>query len=145
MRKELLRAIGALVIVSMITTAHGQSAQRFEVEIPFQFDFGGRTLPSGKYAVGRLDPSRPNIVLVRNVDNGISLTMLCQRVEAETPTESPFLLFKAIAGKYYLFQVWNVGSLNGNQLPTNEKVRSQDKKSLLVELRAKKSSNESSK
>jgi len=43
------------------TTINAQSTRRFVIQIPFQFVIAGHTLPAGKYAVERFDPTKPNV------------------------------------------------------------------------------------
>ena len=105
----------------VVTSVEAQSTNRFEVEVPFQFIVGGRILPAGNYAVERLDPGKPNILRLKNLDNGMMRAILCQRVEKEKPSTTSFLLFTQREGGFFLSQVWDQGSLNGNQLPENLK------------------------
>ena len=115
----------------------GQSTHRFEVDVPFQFVLAGRVLPPGKYSIERVDTAKPNILKLKNLDNGIIYSILCQRVENDTPSATAFLLFTEREGKFFLSQIWEAASLNGNQVPMDRKVRhrQQDTKSLIVEAR----------
>lgn len=114
-----------------------QSTHCFEVDVPFQFFLGGRMLPPGKYSIERADTAKPNIVRVKNLDNGIIQSVLCQRVENETPSATAFLLFTEREGRFSLSQIWDAASLSGNQVPMDRKVRQRqhDTKSLIVEAR----------
>jgi hypothetical protein len=140
MRKQFITSIIILMcfmaVVAMRVTA--QSVQRFEVNIPFQFVLGGRTLPSGRYVVERFDPAKQNVLMLKNTDEGIRLLTLVQRVEKENPSQASSLVFLRREGKYYLFQIWPNGDSNGNQVPLTDEVR-RDRKSnnsSLVQLRA---------
>ena len=110
-----------LILGFVVTSVEAQSTNRFEVEVPFQFIVDGRILPAGNYAVERLDSAKPNILRLKNLDNGIMRAILCQRVEKETPSTTSFLLFTHREGKFFLAQVWDQGSLSGNQLSENLK------------------------
>ena len=114
----------------------GQSTHRFEVDVPFQFVLAGRVLPPGKYSIERVDTAKPNILKLKNLDNGIIYSILCQRVENDTTSATAFLLFTEREGKFFLSQIWEAASLNGNQVPMDRKVQRQhDTKSLIVEAR----------
>jgi hypothetical protein len=119
------------------TSVDAQSRHRFEVDVPFQFVLAGRMLPPGKYSIDRADTAKPNIVRLKNLDNGIIQSILCQRVETETPTATAFLFFTEREGKFFLSQIWDAASLNGSQVPIDRKVRQRqhDTKSLIVEAR----------
>ena len=118
------------------TSVNAQNTHRFEVDVPFRFVLAGRSFPPGKYSIERADTAKPNIVRLKNLDNGIIRSILCQRVEKETPSTTAFLLFTEREGRFFLSQVWDQGSLNGNQVPLDRKTQGQhDTKSLIVEAR----------
>jgi len=77
-----------------------------------------RTLPAGKYVVERIEPGRPNILTLKNVDKSVVRVVLAQRVEKNNPSTASSLIFIKREGKLYLFQVWNVGSMNGAEVPS---------------------------
>jgi len=116
-----------------------QSKFHFEVEVPFEFVLAGRTLPTGKYSIERLDAGNPNIVILKNLDINLVQSIFCQRVEKEIPATASSLIFKQREGKFYLAQVWTIGSQNGNQVPMGEKNRRNppDSQSLIVEVKAR--------
>ena len=120
-RSLLTMLLTILISGFVVTSVEAQSTNRFEVEVPFRFIVDGRILPAGNYAVERLDPGKPNILRLKNLDNGIMRAILCQRVEKETPSTASFVLFTQREGKFFLSQVWDQGSLSGNQLPENRK------------------------
>ena len=114
-----------------------QSTHRFEVDVPFQFVLAGRMLPPGKYSIERADTAKPNILKLKNLDNGIIQSIICQRVENETPSATAFLLFTEREGKLFLLQIWDAASLNGNQVTIDRRLKQgrHDIKSLIVEAR----------
>lgn len=114
--------VTVLLLLSVIALgANGvdaQSAYRFNVDVPFQFVLNGKTLPAGTYVVERTDPAKPNIVTLKRVDGGIVRVVLTQRIEKDEPSTASSLIFIQRQGKHYLFQVWTVAAMNGNQIPT---------------------------
>jgi hypothetical protein len=107
---------------SGLSAVNAQDAHRFEVEIPFEFVLDGRMLPAGKYVVQRFDPTKPNIVMVKNADAKIVRVMLTNRVESERPSADSTLVFIRREGKLYLSEIWTGGDKNGNRIPLfNEK------------------------
>jgi hypothetical protein len=109
------------------------------VHVPFQFVLNGQTLTAGEYVIERTDPAKPNIVTLKKADDGILRVIITQRVERDNPSTASSLIFIRREGKHYLFQVWNVGAMNGSEIPSYERERSdrQRKDLTLVTLRAK--------
>ena len=99
------------------TSVYAQSVHLFEIEIPFEFVLNGRTLPAGTYALEQIDPAKPNVVMLRNTNHSVVRLVLTQRIERENPSAASYLVFLRREGKAYLFQVWTIGNLNGNQVP----------------------------
>ena len=118
MRKQSVTAVAVLfALITLVASVKAQSSHGFKVNVPFQFVLNGQTLPAGTYLVERLDHSRPNVLTIKNVDTGIVLAVITQRVEKNSPSGSSSLVFKELGGRQYLFQVWNCGALNGGQVP----------------------------
>ena len=140
--RSLITVLLTIFLLGFVATpVDAQSTHRFEVDVPFQFVLAGRMLPPGKYSVERADTAKPNILKLKNLDNGIIQSILCQRVESETPTITPFLLFTQSEGRFYLSEIWDTATLNGNRVPAEHKARrkSHDEKSLIVEVKPLKS------
>ena len=119
--------------------ANAQGRERIEIDIPFSFILKERILPAGKYVLERTDPGRPNILTLRNRDRSIVRPILMQRVEKKDPSTASSLVFIQRDGELYLFQVWNVGAVNGAQVPSalDKQTRDRRDESLtLVTLRA---------
>jgi hypothetical protein len=131
-----------LCLNGFAATINAQSSRRFEIAVPFQFEVAGQTLAAGKYAVERVDPSKPNLLMLRNIDNGVLRLVFTQRVEREEPSKTSRFVFMRTEGKYYLSQVWTIGDKNGNQLPADHEmeIRSQDARPAFVQLKTRKES-----
>ena len=141
MRRRIANRLIILLCLALILTgaAKAQSAHSFEVEIPFPFILGNRTLPAGKYLVQRIDPAKPNVLMFKNAGARIVRLMLTHRVEGEIPSAVSTLIFMRRQEKLYLFQIWSGGDKNGNQIPLlNEEERRDryDARSSIVRLRA---------
>ena len=105
------------LIVFGANSVDAQSAYRFKVDVPFPFVLRGQTLPAGTYVIERTDPAKPNIVTLKKVDGRIVRVVITQRVEKDEPSTASSLIFIQRKGKHYLFQVWTVAAMNGNQIP----------------------------
>ena len=138
MLKQFVLTVLLLLVVA--NSVEAQSAYRFKVDVPFQFVLNGQTLPAGKYVIERTDPARPNILTLKTVDRRIVRLVITQRVEKDEPSTASSLIFIQRRGKHYLFQVWTVAAMNGNQIPyaLDKKVDEQRRNNVtLVMLRAK--------
>jgi hypothetical protein len=126
-------------LITSVASVNAQSIQRFKVDVPFQFILNGQTLTAGKYVIERTDPAKPNIVTLKRADGGIVRVIITQRVERDNPSTASSLIFIRREGKHYLCQVWNVGALNGSEIPSYERELSdRHRKDLtLVTLKAK--------
>lgn len=131
----LLLAFIALVANSVAA----QSSHRFKVDVPFEFVLNGQTLPAGEYVIERTDATRPDIVTLKKKEGGFVRMIITQRVEKDEPSPVSSLIFIRRNGTHYLFQVWNVAAMNGNQIrvpfdKTNDRQRTNV---ALVTLKAK--------
>ena len=118
MRKQSFSSIIVLACLSLIaaTPVKAQGTHRFVLDIPFQFEVRGKKLPAGKHAVDRFDPTKPNVVMLKNMDTGIVRLLITQRVENYDGNRTSNLLFTLHGEKYSLFQVWMMGENHGNQV-----------------------------
>ena len=141
MLKQSVRAVVLFFsLITSVASVNAQSSHRFKVEVPFQFVLNGQTLPSGKYVIGRTDPAKPNIVTLKRADDGGVRVVITQRVERDNPSSESSLIFIRREGKHYLFQVWNVGAMNGSEIPSayeRERSDRQRKDLTVVTLKAK--------
>jgi hypothetical protein len=140
MVKQSVRAVVLFFsLITSVVSVNAQSRHRFTVHVPFQFVLNGQTLTAGEYVIERTDPAKPNIVTLKKADDGILRVIITQRVERDNPSTASSLIFIRREGKHYLFQVWNVGAMNGSEIPSYERERSdrQRKNLTLVTLRAK--------
>lgn len=130
---------GLLLLVGANSVA-AQDAYRFKVDVPFQFVLYGQTLPAGTYVIERTDPAKPNIVTLKKVEGGLVRLIITQRVEKDEPSTASSLKFIKRNGKHYLFEIWTVAAMNGNQIPNplDKKVDEPQRDNVtLVTLRAK--------
>ena len=127
-------------LITSLASLNAQSTHRLKVDVPFQFILNGQTLAAGKYVIERTDPAKPNIVTLKRADGGIVRVIMTQRVERDNPSTASSLIFIRREGKHYLFQVWNVGAMNGSEVPSayeRERSDRQRKDLTLVTLRAR--------
>ena len=129
LRQFVITVLLLISFIALVPIVAAQSAYRFKVDVPFPFVLNGQTLPAGTYVIERTDPAKPNIVTLRKVNGGIVRVVITQRVEKDEPSTASSLIFIQRKGKHYLFQVWTVAAMNGNQIPVglDKKVNEQQR------------------
>lgn len=141
MLKQFVKAVVLFFsLITCLASANAQSSHRFKVDVPFQFVLNGQTLTAGKYVIERTDAAKPNIVTLKRADGGVVRVVITQRVERHNPSTASSLIFIRREGKLYLFQVWDVGAMNGSQIPSasERQLSDRQRKDLtLVTLKAK--------
>ena len=123
MNKQLINLIAkatllsAMVIVTSVASAQGQSlANRPRFDIPFDFAFGEKKLPAGRYTVGRAMESTGDITLsIADADGrskavALSMSVVKWRVESKA-----LLVFHRYGDQYFLVQVWQAGATMGRE------------------------------
>src|SRR5882762_4740220 len=120
----------ASLIMIAANLVDAQTNHRFVIDIPFDFIVMGRTLPAGSYAVERLDPTKPNLLMIKNADNRTMRVFLTQRIGGDDPkSRTSTLVFRQHGRAYYLFQVWVSDDMNGSQLLLADEISRPDRRS----------------
>lgn len=103
MRKQCLRILCSLIAVTSLgMTAHGQSIDRIEVKIPFQFVAAGKVLPAGKYSISRaLEGNGGRVLLLTSFENSASVFILPVQFDS-TPADKVFVTFQQVVDHYVL-------------------------------------------
>lgn len=140
MLKQSVRAVVLFFsVITSVVSVNAQSTHRLKVDVPFQFILNGQTLPAGNYVIERTDAAKPNIITLKKADGSIIRLVLTQRIEKDNPSTTSSVIFIRREGRHYLFQVWNVGAMNGSQVPAaygRERSDRQRKDLTLVTLKA---------
>jgi hypothetical protein len=108
------RALGMIALLAFVLSpsparAQTPSADAMVVEVPFEFNVGERSLPAGKYVVGRLSQTA-SAIIVRSDDGGPSAAALTSgSLQRSRDDRKPKLVFHQYDGTYFLSQVWIPG------------------------------------
>src|SRR5215510_5958940 len=81
-----------------VAAVSAQDTHKFEVEIPFRFVLQDRELPAGKYRLERIDPAKPNLLMIKNTDAHLVRLIFTQRVEKEAASMATYVLFRRREG-----------------------------------------------
>jgi hypothetical protein len=120
-----LTLLSAMMILTSVATTQAQSlSNRVRFTIPFDFTFGEKQLPAGKYSVSRALPSSGDTMLAMADNNGhakvIVLSHAAVRSHANTNAS---LVFHRYGEQYFLVQVWPAGAAAGREFPESKSER----------------------
>ena len=117
--KLLLTLCILIVGGGVVANAQIDADTHVKADVPFAFVVGHSTLPAGTYEIRRLDDVNPKVLEIRNMNEHINIVF--QTVDAQTPNDEPMntteLVFDRLGDRYFLSQVWEIGSATGADLP----------------------------
>lgn len=118
MKKKLYStfAMLSLALLMAVVSVQAQTGGNLEVNVPFEFQLGGKTLPAGEYRVKRLTQTS---VLVRSADGERSVIAQTPRaitVDRNEKATQEKLVFNQYGNQYFLSQVWMARGGNGREL-----------------------------
>lgn len=131
MIKQLVKAatmfvgIIALAFASAMA-ASAQNQRSLVVNVPFDFNVKGKTLPAGEYLVKHGSSADSSGLIIKRRDgrgNAIVLTMTLESRESQTASR---LVFRRYGEQYFLSQVWTSGESVGKELFKTKRERSLD-------------------
>ncbi|MFB3904191.1 MAG: hypothetical protein ACE15E_12115 [Acidobacteriota bacterium] len=115
-RKILTLASFAVILTVMTVTAFGQLGQTILASIPFPFVVQRTQLPAGNYSFER-DQSNPAVLAIRSQDGATSMLVVTESAQAVKAPNQANLVFDKVDGKYFLSELWTVGTDLGRQIP----------------------------
>jgi len=110
--KLMRSAFLGLGLLLAVSAAQAQEP-RVKANIPFDFVVGDRVMPAGEYTVAPAGSLGQAITISSGDRSSIALTSACA---SSSPSQSTKLVFHALAGRYFLSQVWVEGYSQGRQL-----------------------------
>jgi len=102
-----------LAMFVMMAAGIGQAQYGTRATIPFDFAVGTQTFPAGVY---KLVPSFAQTSLLRNEKRGL-IYIRTNSVVSREESSSARLIFHQYGGHYFLAQIWDKGSVVGQELP----------------------------
>ena len=116
--KYLRSALFALGLLLAVSATQAQEL-RVKAQIPFDFAVGNRVLPADEYMVVP-EGNSGQAILIRSNDgkaSALSITLSCA---ASGSADTTRLVFRTVAGRYFLSQIWAQGYDQGRQLPMSK-------------------------
>jgi hypothetical protein len=102
-----------------VANAQIAAESHIQANVPFAFVVGHSTLPAGTYEIRRLDDANPNLLEISSPTERRSVVFNTE--DAQTRDDSVMntteLVFDKLGDQYFLSQVWEDGSISGNELP----------------------------
>jgi len=112
----LVLSMSSLMVMLAVVPALGDGRLEIQVDIPFDFMVGGKTLPGGTYTFAQPTITR-GVLLIRSLDGHESVLVLTQSVqESRTPSDETKFVFTRYGDQYFLAQVWTAGAVSGLKL-----------------------------
>ena len=112
MKKNIARLL-TLGVVSMASVL--SASTNLEVNVPFGFVAGHKTLPAGQYEIS-IDDSH-HLICIKGTGANLSMFLLTQPAEARTVGDDSRVVFKRRGDEYSLSALWVIGEKSGQEVP----------------------------
>ncbi len=119
MNKSIVSSVLALslVVVLSVVSAPAQFARRMTVTIPFAFEIGESSFPSGEYAM--TDTQNAGLWLIRNPQVGKGEFFSTVAVRSSGKFGNASISFRRYADKYFLAEVFDGIDSDSRKLPVS--------------------------
>jgi len=108
--RSALFGLGLLLVASA-----AQAQTNVKADIPFDFVVGNQSMPAGEYLVASQGFGSPAIWIRSEDGKATAVTMTNACVSAD-PSDKTKLVFRHLAGQYFLSQIWTEGNSSGREL-----------------------------
>ena len=108
--RSALLGLGLLLVASA-----AQAQTNVKADIPFDFVVGNQSMPAGEYIVA---PSGfgSQAILIRSDDGKATAVTVTNPCVSANPSDKTKLVFRHLAGQYFLSQIWTEGNSSGREL-----------------------------
>lgn len=115
------RLCSALFGLGLLLVASAAQAQTGAVkaDIPFDFVVANQSMPAGEYVVDSPRFGSPAI-LIRSDDGKATAVTNTNACVSANPSDKTKLVFRQLAGQYFLSQIWTEGKSSGLELPKSK-------------------------
>jgi hypothetical protein len=110
MKRQILKTLATLGFFATlaVTSAHAQTSSVQTARIPFDFNVGGRTFPSGEYRVERFGQlTGEPVVRLQSRDGRTSIFTLGRGGESRRTDGGSQLVFNRYGERYFLARIWS--------------------------------------
>ncbi|SEB39727.1 hypothetical protein [Terriglobus roseus] len=106
-------AVAVLVSCGGVLSAHAQSVDQIEADIPFPFHAGMVTFPAGKYGFQVTEVAGTSTMEARSEDGLYMALMEIRNVKADVPVAKSRLVFTESNGHHFLANIFASGEPYG--------------------------------
>ena len=111
--KVMRSAFLGLGLLLAVSAAQAQEP-RVKANIPFDFVVGDRAMPAGEYLVTPGGASAA--ISISSLDRADTALVIAHACGSSGPSRDTKLVFHALAGRYFLAQVWTAGYDQGREV-----------------------------
>lgn len=105
MKEYFLRMMVPLfAFTALALTAKAQESDQLEVNVPYQFVVGGKTMPAGMYRVNHVTTSTENELVLSSFANRAGVIVISS-VWEDARADKPSLTFEQINGQHFLSKI----------------------------------------
>lgn len=102
-----IMAMAGAVLLSIVAAGECQAqSQSLEVNVPFAFEVGNKTMPAGSYRVESLPTGAGSLEILRGKSGEVRLTISTIATTATSGTPASALIFHRYGNRYFLAQIW---------------------------------------
>jgi len=116
-------AMFGLFLALAASSAQAQPGDLLNVNVPFDFQIGSKTLPAGEYTVKRLSQSTLLFRSADGTESAIAQAMENLQAGWSEKEAKERLVFHQYGGQYYLAQVWMTRDGDGRALKRSKEER----------------------
>jgi len=98
-----LTALFAIFLGLAVAGVQAQAPSKVEVNIPFEFSAGSKTLQPGVYSIKRMSG---NYLTLRSVDGKSAVILNAPLTRTSTDDKGERLVFNKYGDQYFLSQIW---------------------------------------
>ena len=104
--KAKILAMAVVVLVSIVAAGACQAQSRpLEVNVPFAFEVGNKTMPAGSYRVESMPTGGGSLEILRTTRSDARLTISTMATTLKSGTPGPALVFHRYGNRYFLSQI----------------------------------------
>ncbi|HEX8745792.1 MAG TPA: hypothetical protein VF717_01245 [Pyrinomonadaceae bacterium] len=121
--RSLLSIFAALLLLAALVaqSALARTSTSLVVQIPFDFQVAGRTLPAGRYVIERSTLFSAEGLSLRNTDKKHGAFVLTSTVQSNIRQSGSRLVFTRYKDQYFLSQFWTAGEASGRELVKSDR------------------------
>src|ERR1700693_409154 len=118
MKTKILAMAGAVVLSVIGAAVCGAQTRTLEVNVPFAFEVGNKTMPAGSYRVETVLTGNGSLQVLRSNSGEARLTISTMPTAPNIGAPAPSLIFHRYGNHYFLAQIRTGGGHARNLYPT---------------------------